>query len=449
MTGTPTPPSQTITYEYGIENKPVPNGSTADDGSGSWAGVEIQIEDGFYELNGFIIETRYYYDTITTTTDPDTGDTTETRVRSYPGFTLVDQKLEKTSPDRVVFTTDTGEELFTAEPGTYGTAVSGIVDGTRYDYFRIFDRTELHWLPRMSPNNQEYIINKRIPTDPDPNWDRPRPKANLDTISKFIPDDRESITITYTITNSISGLFGPGLLAPTEMVVTDTITHTVYQPTEDWGAKLKAILNRCYFTRKLYHASLYNDDFPRMYSPEGRQRGASRNEVFDLEGNLVLTESYNQNGDYVGETREPIYPQVGEATTEVRNGEVVSVNVTNSGRYYPQNFYVKFTDVTYTTGGRAPIAIAHVNPIVREEGREVEIINDEGIPVRQFRLGALRGGEINRIEVINGGEGILVEPKINLGSKELSNTVTNYGEEFSYNRSRTPLIPVENRTPDD
>ena len=86
---------------------------------------------------------------------------------------------------------------------------------------------------------------------------------------------------------------------------------------------------------------------------------------------------------------------------------------------------------------------------MREEGREVEIINDEGIPVRQFRLGALRGGEINRIEVINGGEGILVEPNINLGSKELSNSITNYGEEFSYNRSRTPLIPVENRTPDD
>ena len=45
MTGTPTPPSQIITYEYGIENIPIPTGSTAD-GSVSWAGVEINIDEG-------------------------------------------------------------------------------------------------------------------------------------------------------------------------------------------------------------------------------------------------------------------------------------------------------------------------------------------------------------------------------------------------------------------
>ena len=435
MTGTP---GGNVRYEYGLEHAVVP-GSTP-----VWETANIDFEDTIYVLEGFRIRSRAYIDTITTYTD-NQGNTTETRTRTYPTWTLNTQELVKSSPDRQVFTTDEGTELFANLPQVgLGVSEAGITDGTAYDYFRVFDKTEFEWLPRNASNNQDYISNKRFPQEPYNEGERPRVQYNIDAVNKLIPDDRECVTITYTLTTNWTQ---PNeLFIPITLNDTLTVTQDVCQPLEDWAGKLKAIINRSAYAHGYYHMSLYPVNANRNYSVEGVPRGTTQIEVYDIEDNLVRTECFNNKGNRVGSIIEPVYPLIGDGRMVIRNGECVDVVITNAGRFYPHNFYVTIKQTVYNnqfTGGVPPLIKAHVSPISRGRPR---IVNGE------LREGALSGGEITRFEVVDPGENLDPErpPVMNFDSYDLSNTVVDYGQQFSYNKLNSmPLIKVENRTPDD
>jgi len=443
------PPPPIVTVSYGIETTPVPDGGSGVDEWGFitdplvWRTVQMNLLTGYVELNGFRLNTKFYRETTTTTTSPDTGEVSITKTREYLPFVLTNQTLTITShEDGDVFTTTEGTEIFVAPPGPYEVAVSGITDGSRYDYFKVFDETELHWLPRSSSIKQDYIINKALPTEPPVDDVRARPKLSLDSVSNFKPDTRLSVDIVYELVTEIQTTSGA-------YSATQIITHTVTQPDEAWDKILELILNRCYFVKGYYHVSLYDDGYPEMYTSEGIQLGATHVKVFDVDGNHVTTQSYNARGIYRGEVKEPIYPIIADAEATLRNGEVVDITISNRGAFYPGNFYVEFNRINYTDGGRIPVAIAHVTPITRDEGREVTLQDDDGNSYVEYRLGSLRGGEIERIEIVDGGSMLLSPPEIDLDSFELSNTVINYGTDFSHTKPREQKLAQETRTPND
>lgn len=262
MTGTP-PPSPIVTsgFEYNI----VP-GSIAESPSGSWAGETFSDIPSAIVLNGYRVSSRYYIETCTpTTVDPNTGEQLYQCVKSFPAWELISQTLVKSSPSRQVFDTDTGNELFTSTPGTYvgWSDEGGITDGTKYEYVRVFDQSDISYIPRASTINQP-VINKPT-TMPSGNE-----KYLIDTITSFVPDSRESVVITYLLTTVWS-------LGGVEMTESMSITHTLSQSLGDVAGKLKSYLERSYYSYGLYHIQLHEME---------------EEDLYDDGGNLVRPEAY-------------------------------------------------------------------------------------------------------------------------------------------------------------
>lgn len=266
------------------------NGFTEEPSGPSWKSVALDIDDGVVELNGY----RYAMSYWKLEEDLEGGNPTKVPW----GWKLVSQTIVKKSPSRQVFTTDLGTELFPIAPQTItvplvgGSAQStqgGITNGTEYDYLRVFDEAELSWLPRCSTLNTKYVENKYLPkTDIVP--DLPEPKYPMDAISAFVPDDREEVTITYEVTTTYkaatplasSNNFGPN------QTHTFTITQTCTQDLSDMKGKVKAALNKCYFTHGFNHVQLYELDAPANYDEDGNQIGEVIEPIYELD--VVKTE---------------------------------------------------------------------------------------------------------------------------------------------------------------
>jgi hypothetical protein len=255
----------------------------------SWSSVKLDMGDGRYELNGYRIEVRYYVRVKETTSGPPGSDPTVSYKFYYPDFRVTDMTLVKTSPSREVFVNEDGTQLFTAPPGPYSNinpAVAGITDGSEYSYFKVFDEANVSWLPRCGTIDEDYVTDEALPVDPQNEDDR-FPKYPMDALSAFMPDMRESVGLTYTITTSFESdgwegdiLLGIPPLPPQTGTRSQVVGHTCTQDTEDnWGAKLKSALNNCYFTNNYYHVSLYENDEPKLYD----------------------------NGEAVGDVKEPEY----------------------------------------------------------------------------------------------------------------------------------------------
>lgn len=262
MTGTPIPPTPIVTsgFEYNI----VP-GSIAESPSGSWASVEFSNLPDAIELNGYRISSRYYVERCVPSSlpgggpslDPD-GNQIYVCTKTFPEWELISQTLVKTSPSRQVFDTNTGHELFTSTPGTYigWSDEAGIIDGTSYVYVRVFDQADISYIPRASTINQPVITQPTtMPSGPE--------KYLIDTITSFVPDERESVTIQYTLTT----IWGDGLGSETSEVM--TISHEVTQDTGDAGSKLKAYLERSYYGDGKYHIQLHDMEEQDLYDSGG------------------------------------------------------------------------------------------------------------------------------------------------------------------------------------
>ena len=279
MTGTPTPPD-VITTTSGLEYTLSKDGNPWPEcedppclpnfGSAfplTWSSVTFNNLPDPIAINGFNVAVRYYIETQTT--NGVTGDVSVSRV--YPGWTLIEQSIVQFEPNHSVFVNPDEENLWWATPeqvANNSIAVAGVQDGKEYSYTAVFDQSNIQYLPRCSPNGQQFISQpQRIPSDPD--------EFPIDTICAFLPDEREEVNVRYRLVTRYN--VGAGEISDTVI-----ITHPCLQDIGDIKGKLKAVLNKCYFTHGKYHNQLYD---------------LNQQSLYDEKGNLVRSE----------ELREPEY----------------------------------------------------------------------------------------------------------------------------------------------
>ena len=196
-------------------------------------------------LNGFTIGMRPYTQTI----DPSTN----LPIREYPPFTVSEQTLVVSNPTPPVFTTDTGSELFTTSLGAQSVyATAGITDGTAYSYVKVFDETDYSYIakdysPPPAPPVVDPSIDDDIPIEP---FDPSAGIYPFSTITTFIPDTRDVVTVTYVLTTKYS--VGSG-----DLTDVAAITQDVTQTVNDWTDECRYYLER---------GAYYNGDYSELTS---------------------------------------------------------------------------------------------------------------------------------------------------------------------------------------
>ena len=205
MTGTPVPPP-TAGLEYTI----VPPGVLLSE----WGSINIGWDE-CVPLNGYIISTRYR----------DWVSGPNGYIPVYPPWELISQELIYTSHTEPF---QQQKPFFTANPGLYGTSISGIVDGSCYDYFKIFDQSSVAYLEANGPYDSTPIENETIP-DP------------IDALTRFRPDTRESVTVAFQLETK----YNLGVLDATDIL---NVTQVVTQDTNNWSAQVKGYVNGALFT---------------------------------------------------------------------------------------------------------------------------------------------------------------------------------------------------------
>ena len=220
----------------------------------SWTGVNIGYSTS-PPLNGYRIQTRYKVvnfipgvaanpgDPNAVPPVPATDATTDTYTYTYPAWTLVSQTLtcsnRATETPGNPFETSAGNEYISPTPGAASIVTSGITDGMKYDYFKVFDETVIDHIEALQPYNSVPVEDKRVPTIPyQPDADPP--VFPIDALTAFVPDERESVTVTYTLTTVWSG--------GTDVI---SINQVVTQNTENWKAVIKNLIKRSYYTHNL------------------------------------------------------------------------------------------------------------------------------------------------------------------------------------------------------
>ena len=220
----------------------------------SWSSTNISWAS-CVQLSGFRIYTRYR--TVTPVVTPPTGTPGQpgynpggtTYNVGYPSWNLVSQTLTSTShadatPGNPF---QQNNPYFTATAGSYGPysnpATSGIVNDSCYDYFKVFDQSESGYLPALSGYDSEPTEDGYIPTTPyDP--DANPPLYPIDALTKFVPDTRESVTVTYQLTT----VYNTGGSNVTSSM---SLTHTVTQSTDDWSAQVQSLVDRSYYKHNI------------------------------------------------------------------------------------------------------------------------------------------------------------------------------------------------------
>ena len=215
----------------------------------SWSSTPIGVPDP-NPLNNFRVSLRYY------TEDPTDGVT-----RDYPGFRIVTQTLECISPNNGdVFHEE--EEFppsptFTADgdylPDAY--AVAGITDGSAYAYAKVFDETEFRIIettyipPKAPPAVDGSVEVNSIPLEP---YDPDNDIYPYDAITKYNPDKRDQVTVTYKLQTTLrpaNAIGAYGAPVTYELNITQDVTQTI----TDWSDSCKEFVSKAGFTNGLYN----------------------------------------------------------------------------------------------------------------------------------------------------------------------------------------------------
>jgi hypothetical protein len=181
---------------------------------------------------------------------------------TYPQWRILSQTLTSSKPASGAITfTNIQEDL---DSGEY--AEAGIQDGSGYIYVRVFDLTRFFYLPAFSGENQDNFTGEieAITGFPQTPYDPDNDVYPMDAITKFAPDERPSVTITYTLTTEYIQLSGGtsigdqgAIEGATEVgdpqTDTVTITQTIFQPSFNWASVLFALQSRTYFANGIYH----------------------------------------------------------------------------------------------------------------------------------------------------------------------------------------------------
>ena len=233
----------------------------------TFSGMTLNL--GANVVTGHTIGVRYRYEYD----DPAyVGDPPAPRIVTYPPWWLNSQTLTITavtgSPSpRQVFTTNTGNELYTATPGgpysiTYENA--GITDGTEYSYIMAFNETNLKYIPRLSPASQSDIDvgPTGFPSTP---YDASNNIYPIDTVTACSPDGRDVINVYYTLTTNYRLAEDEDSLEYTESQV---ITHPLLNGLDDSNL-LETLLSQSYYTHGIYSIGLWDVSEPPLYSEDG------------------------------------------------------------------------------------------------------------------------------------------------------------------------------------
>lgn len=163
---------------------------------------------------------------------------------TYPTWYLISQTLTPNSPHNSPnpYTTELGTELYTVPSGTYiGTFQNaGITDGTAYSYVKVFDQTQASYIPRLSSFDSVPIDGQIVPIEPY----NPPTEYPIDALTRFNPDTRSFVTISYTLTTTWSSL-SPTDSSPT--VSSITLSQDVYQSTNNWSSVVQQYVDRTHF----------------------------------------------------------------------------------------------------------------------------------------------------------------------------------------------------------
>ena len=253
----------------------------------SWSSTNISYAS-CVSLSGFRIYTRYR--TVTPVVTPPTGTPGQpgylpggtTYTVGYPSWELVSQSLTCTSHADASpgnpFQQD--NPYFTSDPGIYGPyespATSGLVDGTCYDYFKVFDQSRSGYLEANGPFDSTPIENEAIPTTPY----NPPTEYPIDALTKFVPDTRESVSVTYKL-DTVYELLG------IEYTDTINVTHVVTQSTDDWSAQVQSLRSRSYFYNG-YRPEKPDNRAPVTYLSQNDPRFIADSNLLATQGNLFL-----------------------------------------------------------------------------------------------------------------------------------------------------------------
>ena len=201
-------------------------------------------------LTGFTVGVRPY---AITTIPPDpntTPPTPETTTRVYPPWTLVSQTFVPLAPHNNPnpFTTETGNELFTATAGAYVGfyAYAGITDGSAYAFAKTFDQSVFRYLergyePPTAPPPVDGSVDGEIPREPYDPTNNIYPTAAVVT---FMPDTRQYVLVQYELTTTYD--MGLGSISETAVV-----SQYIIQSINDWGDACRAEIERTEYFHSL------------------------------------------------------------------------------------------------------------------------------------------------------------------------------------------------------
>ncbi len=281
---TETPITSTL---YAIEWT-INNGSSTEvDTEFTWDTVEIgysAFDNNNEAMNGFNIEGRLYQYGI-----DQLGN--ETIIR-YLDDEPISYSIEIDHPENY------GAELY------FNTTGCGIVDGSTYEYMMVFDQTDFAYLPFNSGNTQaEFIgevkMDNKFPFDPeypdikDP-MGRAAPIYPMDMVTRFAPDPRESVTLTYKVKAT----------TPKYSIRNSDITidHTVTQEESDYGKQLKELMSHTMLGNKLdldYSPNYpYNYPYTLVGSSPPTTRGNDRNNAALERGDVWFNPTNTERKQY-------------------------------------------------------------------------------------------------------------------------------------------------------
>jgi hypothetical protein len=161
-------------------------------------------------------------------------------------------------------TTDVPVDLSAGE-----TFEAGVDGKTGYVYADVFDKSDFKFYPRNSVSMNElkelevgrgeYFRTEPMYTDLKDPYGKPAPIYPIDMITTFVPDDRESVEITYTVSVTASNKKGEPFTLDNGTI---TILQSVEQDVDDYGDQLKGLLELCNFANP---GDIDLDDFSQGY----------------------------------------------------------------------------------------------------------------------------------------------------------------------------------------
>jgi hypothetical protein len=169
----------------------------------------------------------------------------------YPDWELISQTITISKPN-------CGPQTFGGTSAEYDGgdwAEGGIDDDSGYIYTEVFDQTFFYYLPPFSGSTQDEFTGEveAITGFPDEPYDPANNIYPMDAITRYLPDQRPSVIITYTV-NTEYAIGHSGPQGPQD-ILTDTITiyHEVSQPVFNWGLQLLALQQKTFFFNGIYH----------------------------------------------------------------------------------------------------------------------------------------------------------------------------------------------------